>query len=211
MKKNLVMRIAAVVLMCTLVTACFASSTFAKYTSAVNTESSTVTVAKWDIKAGEKGSEVDITGSNPTVAFKLFDTIVDTVDGNTDLNVAGAKIAPGTKGEFVLSIKNDSEVDATYTLKFAETQTNMPEGKKVPILYSIDNGTNWKSAAELSVTDEAIAKNGGQKDVTVQWKWNFTDGSSADAIDTAIGIAAQNTSAVPSISVAATITVDQVD
>ncbi|MBQ1452212.1 MAG: hypothetical protein IIZ22_06065, partial [Clostridia bacterium] len=49
MKKNVIFRIAAIVLMCTLVTACFASSTFARYTTAYN-GTGTITVAKWDVE-----------------------------------------------------------------------------------------------------------------------------------------------------------------
>lgn len=66
MKKNTIMRIAAVVLMCTLVTACFASSTFAKYTSQA-TGSDIVTVAKWDVK-------VDGEAFADNMTFNIFDT-----------------------------------------------------------------------------------------------------------------------------------------
>ena len=67
MKKNIVMRIAAVVLMCTLVTACFASSTFAKYTSeATNTDAATV--ALWKVSVNDD----DISAAAQDIEFDLF-------------------------------------------------------------------------------------------------------------------------------------------
>ena len=60
MKKNRLMRIAALLLVLTLATSCFVGGTFAKYTSTA-TGSDTATVAKWDIQL--KAGTADVHGA----------------------------------------------------------------------------------------------------------------------------------------------------
>lgn len=191
MKKNIAMRVASLILMCTIVTSCFVSSTFAKYTSSVS-GSDSVTVAKWAIKVN--GTDATQT---QTATFDLFSTIKDNDGTSEETDVASGKIAPGTSGSFNLAIKNESEVTAKYNVGFEV------EGATIPIEYSIDGGTTWKASLD-NVAETQIAQ-GAIANVTVKWRWAFYVDSDHDTTDTAAGISA------PTITVTATITATQVD
>lgn len=197
MKKNVIFRIAAVVLMCTLVTACFASSTFARYTSEVTGLTSKATVAKWNIEVDGE----DITVANPTVTFDLFNAsnIVDTVDGNTDSNVKSGLIAPGTKGEYTMTVENKSEVDAKFTIANTVTKsiTDLPVN---PTITSVKIGNDPITADDNGYY--AIPMN-AKAVVTYGWEWAFGD----KAADNAYGDHTKDVT----VKVDATITVDQVD
>lgn len=190
MKKNLVMRIAAVVLMCTLVTACFASSTFAKYTSSVDAEA-TATVAKWSIMY--KDTQLAVTGTAPTVTVDLFDTIKHHSAGDD-----ASKLAPGTYGSFTFEdILNDSEVDANIAITGVVTNTS-----NVPIEWSLD-GTTYSTIFPTSIVEQDVAAGDTLEGATIYWQWDF------DGDDTALGIAAQTVA--PEVSVELTITATQLD
>lgn len=203
MRKNRMMRLASTLLVLTLLTTCAISGTFAKYTS-TSTASDTVRVAKWSFKVGDK----DI--AKETMVFNLFETIKDT-DGTTEEDVKSGKIiAPGTSGEFTISLANLSEVNAKYSIAFAATTT------AIPLEYSTDDGATWKtSIVDLNVTDKDIAmENDTDNDtdsVTVDWRWSFdpTVDGWTDEKDTNLGIAAQG--ANQEITITATITATQVD
>ena len=75
-KENKLVKVIALVLFVSVIALILVAGTYAKYTSTA-TGSDTAVVAKWDIKAGPEGNEVSITGDNATVAFNLFDTILD--------------------------------------------------------------------------------------------------------------------------------------
>lgn len=204
MKKNIAMRVASLVLMCTIVTSCFVSSTFAKYTSSAS-GSDTVTVAKWAFKVGDD----DITKTN-TVSFDLFSTITEVGGGaETDVNKdsdGNLMLAPGTQGGFSFTLENTSDVTAEYAITF-----NVEGGDDIPFEYSTD-GTNWVTTlANVSTTKVAI---GGTATPKVYWRWPYdktqalSGYTGTDAGDTAIGIAAQTAATV---EVTATITATQVD
>ena len=200
MKKNLVMRIAAVVLMCTLVTACFASSTFAKYTSGTTEKTSTATVAKWDVKLNN-GKFEEFT------SFDLFETVLDNNDAyseyqssGSDANVAANKIAPGTKGEFTFEISNASEVDATYKIELKVTNP-----ANVPLTFTVGDETKTPDEnGKITFTKDKLAMNATDT-VKVTWAWDFV--ANGDANDTALGTMAT----LPTVTVGATITADQLN
>ena len=75
MKRNIMMRLASILLVAVLMTTGAVSGTFAKYTSQA-TASDSVTVAKWAFKVGT----TDI-ATTKNFSFNLFTTINDT--GNT--------------------------------------------------------------------------------------------------------------------------------
>lgn len=199
MKKNIAMRVASLVLMCTIVTSCFVSSTFAKYTSSAS-GSDTVTVAKWMIKLNDEQTHM-----TETVTFNLFDTIKD-YDGSNEDNVHKTdgvvdRIAPGTSGAFALKVTNSSEVDAQYKINFTVSNTTLP------LEYSID-GKNWYSDVTDVATKPLVM--GATETINVQWRWPFEVGTGDtlkenDANDTALGLT--NTT----VTVSATLVVEQVD
>ena len=208
MKKNRTLRVSALLLALTLITTCFVGGTFAKYTSST-TGSDVATVAKWSFKVN--GTEFATTTAK-TLTFNLFDTINDTNNTADETDVADNLIAPGTAGSFALVVKNDSEVNAKYTVELTETNA-----KDVPLQYSVD-GNTWKDSIEevamTSYTNKAIAMNGATETVTVYWRWVFEGGTGAhagqtDVTDTALGIAAQTDA--PTVIITAKLTATQVD
>ncbi|MCQ2487743.1 MAG: hypothetical protein MJ143_00500 [Clostridia bacterium] len=196
MKKNTIFRIAAVVLMCALVTACFASSTFARYANEAK-GSDSVTVAKWAFEVNGKDIATNDQSSETTVDFKLFDTILDTKDGATEKDVTAEKIAPGTKGSFAFELKNTSEVTVAYNVALKVTNA-----KNVPVKFYTD------AAMENEITDftkalsnDALAIGAADENKTIYWQWVY--GENVD--DNVYGIE------TPSITVEATVTATQVD
>ena len=195
MKKRIT--IICVLLVMVLITACFVSGTFAKYTSEA-AGGDTATVAKWSILVGDENGSVDI-ASNDTVEFNLFDTVNDT-DGTGETDVASGKIAPGTSGEFNFSIENASDVTAEYIISLEVTNAN-----SIPIEFSLDDGLTWES--EITGIDVQTLAIGDTDNINFQWRWAFEDSDDAgrDEADTQLGIVEA------ALSVKATITVDQVD
>lgn len=210
MKKNTIMRIAAVVLMCTLVTACFASSTFAKYTSAAKTDADTLTVAKWSIQVGDTATEIAVQPETK-VTFDLFNTILGHHESD-----ASDKIAPGTYGAFNIDkIKNNSEVaasilvkvnsvknDNSIPLKFYKTMTAGAEGAAPTFSdeITVEEGTELVKDTEVLVGETVDA-------TTIYWVWDFEAGR--DVADTGLGIAAQTTA--PTYSIDLEIVATQLD
>ncbi|MBR6689455.1 MAG: hypothetical protein IKL68_05515 [Clostridia bacterium] len=198
-KSNKIVKLTAVVLFVSAITLVLVTGTYAKYASEASGSSSAV-VAKWDIKAGAKDNEQSITAENATVTFNLFDTIKNS-DGEAETAVAANKIAPGTSGSFELSVKNDSEVNAEYTVNFALVDTTLPEGTTLPLEFKVNSGEWSKDLTGAQAT--ALAR-GTSGTVTVQWRWPYeVDGG--DANDTKLGLDPKT------IKVQATLVVSQVD
>ncbi len=195
MKKNKAMRVASAMLVAALLTTCVISGTFAKYTSSAS-GTDTATVAKWSFKVNAE--QIAKSGDEATVKFNLFDTIKDE-DGTKETDVIADKIAPGTSGSFAITLSNDSEVNAKYTIALNETNDS-----NVPIQYSLD-GATYGTLASLAtaLTDQSIEMTSGSETKTIYWKWAY------DGEDTSLGIAAQTTA--PTVTVNAKITATQVN
>ena len=212
MRKNKMMRAASGLLVATLLTTSVISGTFAKYTSTAS-GNDTATVAKWSFEA--MGEEIAVTGDKTNLKFNLFDTINDTGNAAPEEDVADNKIAPGTAGSFEIKVKNTSEVTAEYTIALSETNNS-----NIPLQYSLD-GTNWvDSIGELTMTGltkKQLDIGAAEATHTVYWRWMFEGTTSGahdgqtDATDTALGITAQKTDKVPTVTIKATITATQVD
>ena len=204
MKDNKLLKVTSLVMLLTIIALSLVSGAYAKYTSSA-TGTGSAQVALWDIRAGESGSEVSITGNSATVEFNLFDTILDTGGTAAETDVDTAKIAPGTEGSFDLSILNNSEVTAEYAITFALTNAS-----NVPIEFTTDGGSTWVTSLS-NVAATTIAMNDSDT-VTIGWRWAFTGAGSSnftssqtDATDTALGLS------TPTVTVEATLTVNQVD
>ena len=199
-KDNKLMKFTSFVLLVVMIALILVAGTFAKYTSSA-TGSDTAIVAKWEILAGSETNMLDISGSNQTIDFNLFDTIkeedgtTDELDVLADENGNVIRIAPGTSGAFDLHIENNSEVTAAYTIDFEVT------GASVPLLFKVGEATEWSSSLEDVASTVLVMDNSsttetdeGKTVVNVQWKWPFetaaADGTSTagDAADTALGI-----------------------
>lgn len=200
MKKNVMMRIASVLLIAVLISTCGISGTYAKYISSAS-NSATARVAKWAFNVGD--SNIAQTNTFVFEPFKYADANVD-VNGSNDSEYV---IAPGTSGQFKIELKNNSEVTATFSIDFAESRTASDNGNVIPMQYSLD-GTAWVDSIDeldMKMNTVSLAMNGGETTVTIHWKWAF-DGP--DHIDTDLG---QDYDGVPNVTISAIVTAQQVD
>ena len=193
MKKNKMMRIASVLLVAVLMSTCAISGTFAKYvTEAAGSDSARV--AKWDVKLE------DATMTN-TFTFDLFNTVYDSDGTSVEQDVANklndgkTVIAPGTKGSFVINLKNDSEVNAKYSINFTATNAGF-------LKFTV-NGT--ETTGDITDLTDVAFNMGDAPAITVTWEWPYE--SNDDVTDTNLGMS--NPSVEPIVT--AVITVTQVD
>ena len=227
MKKNYVMRFAALLLVLVLLSTCVVSGTLAKYVTSGEAED-TATVAEW-------GVEVTVTGND---AFKTtYGTDNNDVKDDIQNSVVSAstinKLAPGTNGTLAtLTIDGSPEVAANVkivadlTLGDWETGSYEDEGTKTtfcPLVFTVQ--VNGGAAQEFKIDatnttadllaaaiegainfDQNYAPNATDlgRTITVTWAWAF-DGN--DANDTALG----DLETLPTISFKLTATVTQID
>ena len=207
MKKNRMMRLASILLVCVLLTTSVISGTFAKYTSSA-TATDSARVAKWSVKVGT----VDI--ANPagqTVSIDLFNTVNGFGEGDetgNDTNVKDGSneviIAPGTSGSFELTVTNASEVTAIVDITFTVAKPN-----NLPIMFKLGDGEWSADVSALNITAAELAYEGdtATKTVTIHWKWDFDTSTDQNGKDTELGVAA--VSADQLVTVTATITATQ--
>lgn len=224
MKKNNTMRVAAGLAVAALLSTCLVSGTYAKYTTG-NTSKDTAQVAKWGVVVEANG------GSAFSGKYAKNDETVTTVGDNTVVAQGSYNVvAPGTKGEFkAATVSGKPEVavrvdnEAKITLNGWIGDAGHPNGFYCPLTFKV-NG----KAVDLSNCDSADAvQNAIQTAVhatsgdyaagtelsnansaNIEWAWAFENGDDeADKKDTALG----DLAAAPTISIAVTTTVTQID
>ncbi|MBE6534593.1 MAG: hypothetical protein E7678_06480 [Ruminococcaceae bacterium] len=209
MKKNAMLKIAAILMVAVLLTTCAISSTFAKYTTTGAAGTASARVAKWGVTI-----DTTITG--------LF---VDTYDADSDdevISFNGADVvAPGTEGSVTLatSIKGTPEVAVAVTTDADLTLANweVDSAYYCPLVFTITLNSVAKTiktgdviegenvidtAAELETAVEAAIEAATKEyaagtdlsaatdfDLTIAWSWAFTGD---DVKDTALGNAGLN-------------------
>jgi hypothetical protein len=220
MKKNVMLKIASVLMIAVLLTTCAISSTFAKYvTKGVETTDS-ARVAKWGV-----GIKTDATG--------LF---LKEYDGEGDVSVQATSsdvVAPGTTNTAKISTDITGTPEVAFEVTTVATVTlGGWDADYCPITFNI-NGTGYSfrqdGHAEESVSDYAtriagvIVSQGTQKfaanttyaaevsdlDITVTWAWAFSTSEDNDILDTKYGNYAD--AALPTIDVKITQTASQID
>lgn len=205
------------------------SVTYSRYisTSTVNDE---VSVAKWSVKVNNQQIAEK---TAQTFTFDLFDTVLDT-DGTTpEAEVKAGKIAPGTSGAFNVNVLNESEVDANIEISLTKAQVGAGSGVTVedgnsgtvavpdiPLEYrlvSVNTTTNaetelvgWSKTLP-TIADEVLAMENGEKEIKLQWRWQYNIDNATNADDTTLGIAARENTTIPKITITATVTATQVD
>jgi len=184
MKKGKFLKLFAILFGCVALSTSFVGTTFAKYASS-STGSDTARVAKWDIQ---------LQGANwsNTVNFNLFDY----TDANVQSLGSDKVIAPGTEGSFTFTVENNSEVTAKYKIDLAITNAG-----NIPLEFKVGDGEWAAASTTVSVVPETqLAIGSDAQETTVQWRWVF------EGDHTALGTAGTAT-----ITVAATITAEQVN
>jgi len=223
-KKDLWVKLAGLAIVLTLISSSLVSVTYAKYVKQV-TGTDSVRVAKFAFKVKEGAVELT-EGSTASATFDIFSMTEDT--GVYNNGSSGTFIAPGTTGDFTISLENLSEVDVTAA--FALTETN---ASSVPVYYTIDGSTQrysgvlnddtydtnktYQSMAEFAAalgtaTGTLEATDGSAStsiDVKVYWTWAFESAGThqTDTGDTALGVAA----VAPTVELDVEVTVTQAD
>lgn len=211
MKKNVMMRVASIMLVLVLMSSSVISGTFAKYVTADEAGDS-ARVAKFGVR-------VDVTG---TMFAEQYD---DAANGNDAVIGAGANItvatdgshgvvndlvAPGTKGDMVdIKITGKPEVDVVVNYEATTLNLSGWEDQNgqyyCPLVVTI-NGTDkyylasYSSALEAAnVLKEAIKGYSKEYDaltdletyagetLDISWEWPFTTGDDNDVRDTFLG------------------------
>lgn len=224
MKRSKMMRFAAVLLVCVILTVAVVGGIFAKYVTAKEA-TDTARVAKFGVTVNAAGTTFAKEYAKETDSTKI------TVKSSTEDNV----VAPGTKGEMAaitLSGSPEVAVKVSYAAEFELTGWEIPVSGSDPKYYCpitiTVNGTkisglNYDDAAAFKAdVEDAIAGYSKEyepgtdlstKDadaLSVSWAWAFegTAGSAqTDANDTALG----NAGTAPTLSLKVTTTVTQID
>lgn len=164
-KSNRVYKLAAVLMVLCLITACVIGTTLAKYTTS-GSGSDTAQVAKWGVK-------VEIQNANGVFANKYTnDSGEETViSSNTDIDV----VAPGTSSPNALtfSISGKPEVSA-----------------KVEFVFTATNDVFVKAGVALTdpVTSEEVTVSGSEDYHPVKFTLQKKNGESWDDVDGATGV-----------------------
>lgn len=216
MKKNVMMRLSALLLVAVLLTTCVISGTFAKYVKS-DTETDTARVAKWGVTVDVAGDEV---------------AVKDTFDGNAEADIksnTGELLAPGTAGqllEVTISGTPEVAVEVTYEATVTLTGWEASGAYYFPVEVFIDGTAvtivDKDSDLDVDADDaEACIKEAIEactqtydagapltaEKIVITWEWAFSTSGANDLKDTALGDAAT----APSISIELTVTVTQID
>lgn len=198
MKGSKLPKLAALLLVLTLVTTCFVSGTFAKYVSEGEGEDA-ARVAKWGVK-------VEIAGDGFKTTYGK-DEVNANVDGPTVVSSTTEKVvAPG--GEFYCPLVftiGDTKING---LDYSSTTAGGEGSFESAIRTAIQNATTkeYEAGTDLSAAGEGI---------TYSWTWPFQNATGTatnqdDELDTLLGDNAANGQPA-TISITVTTTVTQID
>lgn len=227
MKKNVMMRVASVMMVLVLMTSSVISGTFAKYVTKGESEDS-ARVAKFGVTVTANGdmfsqgyedakyTSIDVEGS-ASVWNKSGD--------GKDL------VAPGTAGSLArMTLTGTPEVDVRVSYDAEVTISNnwvAGTEKYFPLVIRVnDTPVSYAVDADITVIEEAIEaaieaykkeyqhntdlSTVGDDALAISWEWPFSTGDDNDAKDTLLGNQAHAGSAA-TISVAVTTYVTQID
>lgn len=223
MKKNKMMRLASILLVCVLLSTSVISGTFAKYTTQ-DTASDSARVAKW-------GVTVDVASDAFSDSYKDTATTYDANEKGTTITVQASTkdtkvVAPGTEGTLAtVALAGTPEVDVTVTYTGSVTLTGWEvdpdgegEGTSVeycPIEITVGSTTykvdaaneNMNTVSEmLAAVNAAITGYTATYDANtdlakvtsnapvITWKWAYTGNN--DTYDSLLGDAASATIAI---------------
>ena len=162
MKKNAMLKIAAVVLVAVLLTTCAISSTFAKYVTKAELYKDEARVAKWGITVKSLSTEDD-----------LF------VNDYTDAAATEAIVAPGTAKSIKVTnmVSGTPEVDGVINYYVKITKVGFDSYD--PLNLAVTGVTNLQANGtwELVTSQEFTANNpiSDTADFTISWNWAFED------------------------------------
>lgn len=224
MKKNIAMRVAAILFILTMISTCAFSTTFAKYVTSNNAEDS-ARVAKWGVTVTAYDNEnnglfiTEYTGTESNI----------TVRSNSSATEKEV-LAPGTSGDFThFDIKGTPEVRVrvTYDAELILTGWEVDGAEYCPLVITVNgvpyqmDGTN-NTIAKLEEAVEAAIKSHTKEydpnteltdsaqasdELAISWAWAYSTSDANDVKDTALG----DLATAPTVSLNVTCTVTQVD
>jgi hypothetical protein len=224
MKKNAMLKIAAILLVAVLLTTCAISATFAKYVSAPGTDTASARVAKWGLTVKSSFMSDNV----------LFDDAYGAADTSSatagNVVAAEAVVAPGTTNTLTIQnvVEGNPEVsgkivitaDVTFTGKWKDST----DADYCPLEFKIGDG-EWTAMpaggveAFATAIEQAITTNGTTyftaeddpsnlaTELTIAWRWDFHSSAANDAKDTAL--ANYTGSDVPGLNILFTVNVEQ--
>ena len=157
------------------ITSGYVASTYAKYTSKIENNNGTATVAKWAFTTDNSAQTLTVNLDN-------------TPDPST---LVAGKIAPGTSGSFNVALVNtntETGVDWTISLK---SITNKPTNLK---FYKDSAHTTEITPGTGTITGQLAAQDSTGLSVPIYWAWAYETTAIAtnDPIDTTDGEAANS-------------------
>lgn len=197
MKRNVLLRAAALLLVCSLFGLCTVAGTQARWLKNFpGSKNDLVRAGVFDVEVTTDGGQHwyklasgAIGGSTPLDLFTvLYEENTKTAEDPTHVVAAPKVIAPGTSGELKVTLRNYSEVD----VKVSIGQNGTPTVGGTPF-----NGFTFGGSSTT-----AILPPNATSDVTFEWTWGFF--TQSEAADTAFGIAG-GTCSVPLLVSAAQI------
>ncbi|MBQ4571031.1 MAG: hypothetical protein IJB21_05000 [Bacilli bacterium] len=218
MKKNVMMRLSALLLVAVLLTTCVISGTFAKYVTTAPLKEDSAKVAKW-------GITMEITGADEVLNAKAGDADATASVLSNDL------CAPGTYEElakFTLSGQPEVAYKIEVTANLTLNNWTVDEDFYCPLVFGIgdttingldyDNATDLQDAVVAAIKTAISGDSSGaktynananaEKNVLIDWTWGFTGD---DVKDTALGNAAVNPANAATLAFNLQVTVTQVD
>ena len=219
MKKNYMMKLAAVLLVLVLLSTCVISGTFAKYVTKGSADDE-ARVAKW-------GVTIVATDDDEEKA------VLDTLDNENEAEISVAKekklLAPGTKGGLVnVKVTGEPEVAVKVTVDFTielASWVNEEAGTYCPLeftaviagvtkTYKVGEGGYANEAGLIAALEADVEAASGNYaadtnlattfDLVLSWSWAF---NGDDVNDTKLG----NLAVAPTLKVTYNITVEQID
>ena len=234
MKKNAMLKIAAILMVAVLLTTCAISSTFAKYVTS-DSYSDTARVAKWGIELTV--SQDKMFADNYSIDDTNYNTLTYAVKADKPV------VAPGTVGAAALetTVTGNPEVAVQVVTKFdlkLENWTIDTDTPYCPLIITYDSVDYYvgkdgiNNAADLEkAIEKAVLGAADVTEVTVEfdanekvenlitvadltWKWDFekdTVPGQTDVNDTKLGNWEINGKTAPQITVEFSQTITQID
>jgi hypothetical protein len=196
MKKNAMLKIAAILMVAVLLTTCAISSTFAKYVTKGTASSTGARVAKFGFTLDTK---ITTDGFQKTWA-----TTDDTYDGENTVSASTEVVAPGTSGKIVFtgSIAASSAAEVAVKIESYPVFELTGFDEYCPIIFKVgekeyatkDMGGEYDNAAklvealnaDLDFVDEiapGVAVGNVFEEKTVEWRWDFDHTGDSDTDD----------------------------
>ncbi|MBR6506767.1 MAG: hypothetical protein IKT37_04105 [Clostridia bacterium] len=227
MKKNVMMRVASVLLVAVMLTTCVISGTFAKYVTSGNSFDS-ARVAKW-------GVAIEARGTTFATEYDTDDALVSGVISKSVISSDSSNlVAPGTTGtlaESVITGTPEVAVNVKYeaTLDISGSWTDGSE-EYFPVYFTVggrtfgtdDSGLGFDvtcaNIAELeTAVNNAIAAYSANYNpntnlstttpLAVTWNWAFSTSAENDVRDTYLGnLAANDNPGIITLAIITTVT-----